>query len=154
MGPGGGRSQVCPETLSSGDIKLKALDPASTWQYRVRGGAKNNIEDQKSSQPLLNPEEGTLQMVDRAISCAKSHGINVDRGAVNLTAGNCAFETAIHNINARTCFQETFNGEPDHWRKVWMTEVEKIAYDGFNVGFSRAEWKEGWEILKQSGKSS
>merc|ERR1712082_36012 len=90
-------------------------------------------------------------MVDRAISCAKSHGINVDRGAVNLTAGNCAFETAIHNINARTCFQETFNGEPDHWRKVWMTEVEKIAYDSFNAGFSRAEWKEGWEKLKQSG---
>jgi hypothetical protein len=90
-------------------------------------------------------------MVNMAISCAKSHGINVHRGVVNMGNGNCAFETMIDSINTRTCFEETFDGSPGYWRKVWMTEVEKIAFDSFNGGLSRAEWKEGWEKLKQSG---
>ena len=58
--------------------KLKK-ERSNAWQYRVRGGAKNNIEDQTSNQPLLNPEGGTLRMVDRAISCAEGErDISID----------------------------------------------------------------------------
>ena len=30
-----------------------------------------------------------------------------------------------------------------------MTEVENVAYENWNRGLNRAQWSEGWDILKQ-----
>merc|ERR1712082_468513 len=66
-------------------FKKKILGP---WQFRVRGGAKNNLQDEAMNQPLQNLRTDTSYMVNKAISCAKSHGIKVHRGVVNLANGD------------------------------------------------------------------
>ena len=38
---------------------------------------------------------------------------------------------------------------PDELRNLWMTEVERIAYEEWNRGMTQAEWAEGWAMLKQ-----
>ena len=32
-----------------------------------------------------------------------------------------------------------------------MEEVERIAYEGFNAGLTKSQWKEEWAKLKESG---
>jgi hypothetical protein len=73
-------------------------------------------------------------MLDRAIENAKLHGIDLHPGVSNLANGNCAFETVIDSINTRSCFPETYDGTPDYWRRIWMTEVEQVAYRNWNGG--------------------
>ena len=59
---------------------------------RLRGGA--------------NEKEGPV-IIDRAVSNAKFHGINIHAGVKNLGNGNCVFETIIDTVNTRDSFQET-----------------------------------------------
>ena len=60
-------------------------------------------------------------MVRKGISCAASHGIKVHHGIPNLANGNCAFESVIDGISRRNCFQESYDGCVDYWRKKWMS---------------------------------
>ena len=131
--------------------KLKKQEPRKLWQFRLRGGAKDKREEIPLMQSLQNLEESVMPMVSRAISCANSHGINVHRGVANLANGDCAFETMIDGISTRSCFGESYQGTPEYWRKVWMEEIERIAYDNFNGGLTETQWKDGWAKLKESG---
>ena len=105
------------------------------WTVRLSGGSKTDIE---------NP------IVEKAVSNAKAHGINLHAGVKNLANGNCAFESIIDSINTRPSFEESFDKTPDFWRHVWMTEVKNVGYENWNNGLTRAQWDEGWEVLKQS----
>ena len=86
------------------------------------------------AQSLENIAESVAPMLERAIQNARFHGINLHPGVRNLANGNCAFETVIDSINTRSCFENSYDGTPDHWRMVWMAEVEEIAYTNFNGG--------------------
>ena len=90
-------------------------------------------------------------MISRAIANASSHGINLHGGVKNLANGNCAFESIIDSINTRPEFQEVLDGNPDFWRKKWMTHVEAIGFDNWNGGLSKREWIKGWKVLKMPG---
>ena len=74
-------------------------------------------------------DDGYDFMIERAISNAMIHGINLQAGVRNLADGNCAFETVIDSINTRECFNETLDGDPDEWRLIWMSEVENVDYE-------------------------
>ena len=89
-------------------------------------------------------------MIDRAITNAKYHDINVK--TVNRTSGdgNCIFGSVLKNINSRDSFQEVYEGTEDYWRNIWMTEVENKAYRDWNCGYSELEWLEEWHKLKNS----
>ena len=87
----------------------------------------------------------------KAIDNAKIHGIDLHPGVENLANGNCVFESIIDSINTRDCFEENFNGTPDYWRNIWMTEVSHVAYENWNRGLDRDQWMEGWETMKQPG---
>ena len=89
-------------------------------------------------------------MVSIAIENAASHGIKLHAGVLNLADGNCAFEACIDSLSMRTCFQEIYDGTPDYYRKIWMTEVEEKAYDRWHGGLSTSQWKERWTIFKES----
>ena len=90
-------------------------------------------------------------MVKKAIKNAEAHGINLYHGVGNLANGDCAFESIIDSISTRPCFGETYDGTPAYWRKVWMSEIEKIAFEEWNGGLSLQEWRAGFEVLKQPG---
>ena len=107
-----------------------------TTLIRLRGGARN---------------DQTMNMIDRAVDNGKIHGINLHPGVENLGNGNCAFECVLDSINTRECFLEKFKGTPEYWRKVWMTEIEKIAFEEWKGTRSKVEWHEGWSVLKESG---
>ena len=101
--------------------------------FRLRGGA------------VTDPESPIIKI---AVENAKSHGINVHVGVLNLGNGNCIFESIIDSINTRNCFQDTIDGTPDDLRTIWLDEVEKIAYDKWNHGLTRDEWEAKWSVLK------
>ena len=102
---------------------------------RVRGGANDDPES---------------LIIKRAVENAKAHGINVHAGVLNLGNGNCVFESIIDSINTRSSFHETIDGTPDEWRRVWLEEVENVAYEEWNLGLTRDEWAAEWSVLKSS----
>ena len=118
---------------------------------RLRGGAIGD-EDEFSliGKSISTVQESLKTMISIGIANAKSHDINVKPGIPNLALGDCAFETVCDQITSRDCFQERYDEHsPDHWRYVWMSEVQKIAYAQWNEGHSKEEWDESWEKLKQ-----
>ena len=136
-------------TLPIWPFKLNGIP---IWPYRLRGGADRNlINEDNIEQSLLNIEESISPMVKTAIQNAEIHGIHLKHGVRNLANGDCAFETVLDSINTRTCFGETFDGTPAHWRKIWMSEIEKVAFSEWNMGMSLEEWTANFEVLKQSG---
>ena len=100
---------------------------------RLRGGGTN---------------DQIKNMIDRAIVNGKMHGIDLHPGVENLGNGNCAFECVLDSINTRECFQESYDGTPDYWRMIWMSEVEIFAYEGWNRGYTREQWSAEWQVLK------
>ena len=100
---------------------------------RLRGGANTDPE-----RPIIK----------RAVENAKVHGINLHAGVENLGNGNCLFESIIDSINTRSSFQESIVETPDYCCRIWMEEVESIAYDQWNCGLTRAEWAAEWSVLK------
>ena len=82
-------------------------------------------------------------MVNRGISNAKFHGINLHHGVQNLANGDCALECMIDGVNTRECFPENFDGTPAFWRKKWFTEAETLAFNFYDGGMSKENWKTG-----------
>ena len=89
-------------------------------------------------------------MIEKAIANAKAHDINVTAGDRTPGDGNCIFESILNNINTRDNFSETYNGTADHWRNIWMTEVQNKAYSNWHGELSEERWLEQWHVLKNS----
>ena len=99
-----------------------------------------------------NLSESVKPMVDRAISNARFHGINLHHGVPNLANGDCAIEAIADNISTRPCFGEVFNGGSEYNRKNWMEEAEDLVFKfSGGAGMSPNSFHEQWSILKQSG---
>ena len=128
--------------------KSKKRKQESFWPFRIRGGAGKADDDDTN---VNFAEKPTSSMVDTALRNAEAHGINLKHGVPSLGNGDCAFESVIDSINTRNCFDNHFDGEPSKWRYEWMTVIEEIAYEGWNGGLTKQQWKEGFDVLKQSG---
>ena len=90
-------------------------------------------------------------MIERAIQNAKFHGINLFPGTKNPAQGDCIFESVIDNINMRHCFSEKLSEDPSYWRCVWLTEIERIGFDFWNLDRTKEEWKAEFNLMKQPG---
>ena len=89
-------------------------------------------------------------IIERAKVSAAKHGINLIEGRKNPATGDCAFEASIFNVNDRSCFGEQFFNSIEDYRKLWISEVESLLFEGpFNPGYSKSEWKAGFDKLKQ-----
>ena len=122
-------SSLCRSTAK---LKYKHL--------RLRGGF--NVE--RNVQSL---------MVTKAIESGRKHGVNLIPGKLNQADGNCAFESALHNINFRDCFQNKLPFSPLTYRLQWMTNLQnqESRYPLLGAGFTDEEKRENWDRLKQSG---
>ena len=101
-----------------------------------------------------NMEPATNQIFSRAISNAGKHGINLTPGIENNGSGNCSFESVLLNINQRDCFQEKLHMSPDYYRRIWTTDLMNKVLDEripWNPGLTRAQIKEGFQELMESG---
>ena len=128
------KRNMCMMTkLTSMDRKVLVSEEKCKGNARLRGGAKGKSSS-SVAQTLQNIKESVTPMINMAIQSGKSHGINMHRGIPNLASGDCAFETIIESINTRSCFGETYNDTPGNYRRLWMGEIEKIAYSEWNGG--------------------
>ena len=141
-----GKTSKASVLLDVSDDKLLSMD--NFWPYKLKGGADSNqVEIEKNLSIFQN---STSIMVNMALENAKYHSINLYHGVPNMADGNCAFESIIDNISTRSCFEEKFDGTPDHWRFIWMSVIENIGYNDWNGGISAERWKEQFKILKSS----
>ena len=104
----------------------------------------------KMESSLMNLKESVRPMVERGISNARSHGINVHHGVPNLADGDCAIESMIDGISTQSCFEEVYEGTPEFWRRKWFTEAEDLAFQYYDAGLNQDEWRAAWNILKNS----
>ena len=124
--------------------------------HRKRYPCKGPIKDPSSTvlatdvSDLLITEQNT--MIARAIRSAYKHGVDISGGRRNAGAGNCAFESALFNVNDRSCFKEKFPHSIDHYRRVWVTDMKNRTLNDatWKIG-SDLEWEAGWEELLESG---
>ena len=99
----------------------------------------------------LAKNETTL-MVRRAILSAGRHGISLKHGSSNEGSGNCAFESAISNVNDRECFTEKFPLSHIQYRRIWMTDMKtRVMNDPTWNIYSISEWESGWNEMMESG---
>ena len=89
-------------------------------------------------------------MIEKATANAAAHGIKIHAGSKTPGDGNCIFASVLDNLNTRDSFDEWYDGTPDHWRNIWMSELENVAYNDWNNGLSQEEWLEAWHVLKNS----
>ena len=99
---------------------------------------------------LLRAEQSL--MIERAIRSADKHGIQLSPGRKNPGSGNCAFESAIFNVNDRQCFKEKFPLSIDHYRRVWVNDMKNRTLNDtrWKTG-SDQDWEAGWMELLESG---
>ena len=90
-------------------------------------------------------------MVQRAIASAAGHGIEMCHGRANAAAGDCSIEAPLYNVNDRKCFNEIFEKSIDYYRKLWLSEGEKIFFNTpFNPGYSKSQWEAGFQTIKET----
>ena len=84
-----------------------------------------------------NKDNGPLPLMLRnAVKNAQFHGINVHHGTKIRPDGDCVFASVIDNLNSRECFDESLKPDPVYWRRIWMSELERVAYDVWNGSMS------------------
>ena len=99
---------------------------------------------------LLNAEQNI--MIKQAIQSADKHGICLSPGRKNIGGGNCAFDSAIFNVNDRACFANKFPMPSDHYRKIWVTDMKnRTLNDTTWKIYPDREWEQGWDELLESG---
>ena len=97
----------------------------------------------------IKPE--SMLMVQRAVSSAKKLGVNLAQGTPNAAEGNCAFESAIFNVNDRDCFSNKLPMSVNYYRKVWMIDMKNRTVNDktWNI-YSKQEWEKGWTDMMES----
>ena len=108
-------------------------------------------------------------MIHKAIASAKRHGINLSPGLIisleafyklfyfclgirNSANGNCSIESVLLNIVNRPCFNDSFPFSADYYRRIWVTDFMNKTVDDptWNI-YTKKEWEEGWNEMKESG---
>ena len=114
-----------------------------------------NLMTSSSVQPfsdvIVAVRDSVRPMVGMAIKVGDFYGLNLRPGIENKANGNCAIETCMDQLNFRPEFeQKRVLGEPQHCREKWFHEVERDGWGTLlSEAYSLAEWKEGWEWMRQ-----
>ena len=91
-------------------------------------------------------------MINETIKIAKDHDIYLHHGMANEAMGDCAFESCLDSVNFLDYFTENYGGSVQFYRWKWMSEVERIGFNSWNLGLTKSEWTTGWDYLKQPMK--
>ena len=96
-------------------------------------------------------EQEKHNMISRAISSSKNHGIALKHGTGNPGLGDCAFEAIIQNNNDRSCFRDKFMMTIDWYRRIWVTDMANRTLNSpFNT-LGQQQWLEGWQHMLVPG---
>ena len=91
------------------------------------------------------------QMIARAISSGRFHGINLRHGRGNPGLGDCAFESILQNNNDRSCFTSKYTLDVQVYRRIWSTDMANRTVDSaWNTVGSQA-WYKGWKEMSMPG---
>ena len=91
-------------------------------------------------------------MIARGVSSANKHGINLVPGTRNSADGNCAFQSAISNVNDQACFKEKYGLSHEYYRRIWVTDMKKRTQgDKTWQIYPDKEWEAGWQEMMESG---
>ena len=122
---------------------------------------RSNKKKSPLKPPPKHPPNQTLRsaivrketlIVKRAIASANKHGIKLIHGTSNSADGNCAIESAIHNVNNRACFPDQLAFSVDYYRRIWATDMKnRTLHDTTWNIYSIQEWEDGWTDMMQSG---
>ena len=136
---------------SENGVGLESINP----RMEENEVGKNCVTEQSMVVPDKSESgKGTKRIFERAIASANKHKISLEPGSANAGDGNCAYESVIFNVNDRACFSRKLNMTPSFYRRIWNVDLmnkildEKIPW---NPGMSRAEIKEGFGELMESG---
>ena len=90
-----------------------------------------------------NINQGESLMVHRASLSARKHDIDLKQGTLNKGRGNCAFESALFNVNDRSCFSQKFPLSADYYCRIWMTDMKNRTMNDqtWNI-YTNLEWKQ------------
>ena len=83
---------------------------------RLKDSSKSVEDGSSNDDNLLQAKQRS--MIEKAISSAKKHGIDLSPGRLNEARGNCAFESAIFNVNDRKCFKDKYFLSPNYYRRI------------------------------------
>ena len=86
----------------------------------------------KPTIPVLSSTDlktATELMIERAVTSAKKHGIDLYHGRKNVADGNCAMESVIFNVNDRPCFSDALPFSVDYYRRLWITDFKNKTID-------------------------
>ena len=85
-----------------------------------------------------------------AIEIGSKHQIHLKKGNPNNADGNCLYESAIDNVNSRSCFTENLRESPMFYRRIWNQEgQEKIIHsDYYPYIYTPEQWEAAFEDLK------
>ena len=131
--------------------KKKAPLKPPPKDHTLYPGVPSSSTSQSSVQPCFSPKKES-QIVRRAILSARKHGIDLIRGTPNPATGNCAIESAIFNLNDRSCFHDRLRFSIDYYRRIWMTDMKNrtINNETWNI-YTNSEWENGWNEMMKSG---
>ena len=103
-----------------------------------------------SIESLLKQEQSL--MTARGKASAKKHGINLVSGSKISGDGNCAFKSALSNVNERACFEEKFPFSHAYYRRLWVTDMKSrtLGDETWQV-YSSDGWEAGWQEMMESG---
>jgi hypothetical protein len=91
------------------------------------------------------------QMILRATSSGRRHGIDLVHGSSNPGLGDCAFEAIIQNNNDRPCFKENFPLPINSYRQMWVTDMaNRTVNTDWNI-LSHRDWLDGWSQMLVPG---
>ena len=117
---------------------------------RLKDSSKSVEDGSSNDDNLLQAKQRS--MIEKAISSAKKHGIDLSPGRLNEARGNCAFESAIFNVNDRKCFKEKYCLAPNYYRQIWVTDMKNrtLTDETWKI-YSDKEWEAGWQEMLESG---
>merc|ERR1711954_65168 len=90
-------------------------------------------------------------MIQRAISSAAKHGIDLVSGTPNPGTGDCAFEAIVSNINDRSSFKVKFPLNINYYRRIWVTDMaNRTLHTDINI-YTNHQWLDGWNEMLVPG---
>ena len=125
-----------PNTNSNSKGNNTPNNKKSSEKNKVKQTGKIIKGNQNIDQTRKSPEfiygintrkKAVNELLQRAISNAKRHGLNLKPGQINNNDGNCLWEALIYNIIQRACIKNKNRETPRQLRKRSIEKAQKDA---------------------------
>jgi hypothetical protein len=134
--------------------KKKYHPPLDGSSNQANNDEHKRMQTERNVTSNSNNEIKENNIFKRAIASAQKHNIKLEPGRENHADGNCSYESAIYNINDRSCFKEKLQMSPDFYRRIWNTDMMNKILDKtnpWNPGLTRSQIVQGFQELMVSG---